>query len=213
MNNSICIIGTGGFAREVLCLIDDLNLYSQVHAFMESYDTWEKQWKDKTLMGKPVLPMADFKSNRHQVVIGVGDTKIREKITKQLPLDSDYKSIIHPTAVISKWVKIGEGAIITAGCILTCQIEIGNYTQLNLGTTIGHDCKIGNFFTAAPSVNISGACNIGDHVYFGTGAATKQGVNITDNVSIGMGAMVVKDLQESGTYVGIPAKITKYETG
>ena len=54
MNNSICIIGTGGFAREVLCLIDDLNLYSQFHAFMEPYDIWEKHWKDKTLMGKPV---------------------------------------------------------------------------------------------------------------------------------------------------------------
>lgn len=89
---------------------------------------------------------------------------------------------------------------------MTCQIKIGDFAQLNLGTTIGHDCIIGDFFTTAPSVNISGICNIGKKVYFGTSAAIRQNLKVCDNVNIGMGAMVVKDITEPGTYVGIPAK-------
>ena len=132
--------------------------------------------------------------------------KIREKIVTAFPNDTQYLSLIHPSAVVSKWTEIGEGSIICAGSVITSQIKIGKHSQINLNSTIGHDCHIEDFFTIAPSVNISGICNIGKHVYFGTGAATRQGINITNNVTIGMGAMVVKDITEAGTYVGIPAK-------
>lgn len=205
MYDNLYIVGTGGFAREVLFLIDELGNYNQVKAFIEPDTIWEEKWKDKMIMGKPVLPFSCL-INSDRVTIGVADSKIRELTTIQLPQDIEYVSLIHPKASVSKWVKIGFGAIITAGCIVTTQIEIGNHCQLNLNTTIGHDSKIGNFFTTAPSTNISGNCIFGNRVYFGTGAGSKQGINICDDVVIGMGAMVVKNISESGTYVGIPAK-------
>ncbi len=204
---NICIVGTGGFAREVLCLIDDLSRYNEVNAFLEPDDIWEKNWQHKKIMGIPVLPYSSFNPMQTKVAIGIGNSKIRQKIVEQeLPKNTVYETLIHPTAVVSRWCNIGAGSIITAGCILTCQINLGQQAHLNLDTTIGHDCNIDDYFTTAPSVNISGICNIGKHVYFGTGAATRQGIEISDNVLIGMGAMVVKNIVESGTYVGIPAK-------
>lgn len=199
------IVGTGGFAREVLFLMDELGMYNTLHGFIEPDHIWEEKWKDKTIMDKPVFPFSDVKAF-DQITIGVADSNIRRKTISQLPKDVVYLSLVHPNVSISKWCKIGLGSIITAGCILTTQIEIGDHCHLNLGTTIGHDCNIGDFFTTAPSVNISGICNIGNNVYFGTGAATKQGINICHDVTIGMGAMVTKSITESGTYVGIPAK-------
>jgi sugar O-acyltransferase (sialic acid O-acetyltransferase NeuD family) len=205
----ICIIGTGGFAREVLCLITDMGRYEDVHCFMEPDEIWEQKWKGETLVGKPVIPFSEFDSQSFKAIIGIGSSKIREKVVQQLPNDTRYETLIHPSAIVSEWVKIGEGGIICAGTIVTCQINIGKHAQLNLHTTIGHDCIIGDYFTTAPGTNISGICNIGNHVYFGTSSATRQGVNICSNTTIGMGAMVIKDIVESGVYVGMPAKKIK----
>ncbi len=199
------IVGTGGFAREVLFLMDELGIYNEFCGFIEPDFIWEEKWKDKTIMDKPVFPFSNVRGF-DKISIGVADSKIRKKTIEQLPQNVEYISLIHPNASVSRWAKIGEGSIITAGCIVTTQIEIGVHCQLNLQTTIGHDCNIGDFFTTAPSVNISGICNLGDNVYFGTGSATKQGINICNDVIIGMGAMVTKSITESGTYVGIPAK-------
>lgn len=203
---SICIIGTGGFAKEVLSLINDLGRYDEVEAFMEPDHLWEERGKDKMIMGKKVLPMSHADPDKHKITIGVANSLIRQKSLTQLPAEIEYITLIHPSVQISKWVNVGMGCIITAGCILTCDIELGRFSQLNVNTTICHDNIIGDFFTTAPSVNINGHCQIASNVYFGCGAATKQGISICSDVIIGMGAMVTKDITEPGTYIGIPAK-------
>ena len=104
---------------------------------------------------------------------------------------------------------IGEGSIITSGVIITCNVKIGMHVQLNLNTTIGHDNIIKNYVTTAPAVNISGSCCIGQNVYLGTGALVREDINIVKNSIIGMGSVVVKNIDESGTYVGNPAKKIK----
>ncbi len=206
MKDKIYIVGTGGFACEVLCLIDDLGDYERVAGFLELDDIWKDKWQGKNLMGKEIVPFSSFQPDLGLVSIGIGDPKIREKTVGQLPENTKFISLIHPRALVSRWVKLGVGAVVTAGCVLTSNIEIGDHVHLNLDTTIGHDCKIGNFFTTAPSVNVSGNCTISNRVYLGTGSATRQGLTITNDVVLGMGAMAVKDMKEPGIYVGIPAK-------
>jgi sugar O-acyltransferase (sialic acid O-acetyltransferase NeuD family) len=201
----IGIVGTGGFAREILAIIDELGKFNDIIAFFEPDDIFEKKFKDVQIMGKPVLPFSEFNHKNTLMTLAMANSKIRELTTKQLPTETEFISLIHPTANVSKWVNLGRGSIITAGCIVTTHIEIGDFCQLNWNTTIGHDCKIKDFFTTAPAANISGNCEIGNQVYVGTGAAVKQGITICDDVIIGMGAMVVKNITESGTYIGIPA--------
>lgn len=203
---NIFIVGSGGFAQEVLYILDRQNKYSAIRAFLEPDKIWESKFKDRSLLGIDVLPYSDLNRKNSEVYIAVGRPDIRKKITGELGEKINYPKLIDPDAKISRWSKLGEGAIITAGCVVTTSISIGNHCHLNLNSTIGHDCQIGDFFTSAPSVNISGQCIIRNQVYFGTGAATRQGVSICNNVTVGMGAMVVKDISEVGTYIGIPAK-------
>ena len=40
----------------------------------------------------------------------------------------------------------------------------------------------------------------------GVGSAVKNNVSITSDCTIGAGAVVVDNIEESGTYVGVPAK-------
>jgi sugar O-acyltransferase (sialic acid O-acetyltransferase NeuD family) len=203
----ICIVGIGGFGREVLCcLMDALDLSINEIATHACFMVSDHFYKEQKVLGVEVIRESQFDPTLFDVVIGVGDPLARQKMVSQLPKETTYATIIHPSVVMSPWVEIGEGSVITAGCILTCNIKIGAHAHLNLHTTIGHDCVIADFFTSAPGANISGNCNFGECVYFGTNASVRQGINICENVTIGMGGVVVKDIVESGVYVGLPLR-------
>lgn len=198
----IAIIGAGGFAREVLWLIADLDLASNVGGFFESDDIW----KERTVSDIPVLPVSRLESNGWEAVIAVGSSAARRSIRDSLPSDLHYPTYIHPSVQRSKRIQIGQGTVICAGSILTCDITIEQHVHLNLGTTVGHDCHLGQFVTTAPSVNISGNCTLGELTYIGTNACLREGLHVPAGTTIGMGAVVVSNIDEAGIYVGNPAK-------
>ncbi len=189
------LIGAGGFAREVQahmgmtmpCFVDD------------SY------WKPNA---DHIYPLSQFQPEKYKVLIAIGDSVARKEMVLKLPQNTQYFNFLHPSAQIlnTATVEIGEGSIICANTIITTDCKIGSHAHLNLGTTIGHDCVIGDFFTTAPTVSISGNCTIGDCVYVGTNASIREKISICSNVTIGMMSAVVKNIEKSGVYVGIPAK-------
>lgn len=206
-NKKTCILGTGGFGRETLCcLMDTMKSTDRALEEIACFMVEDEYYEAPQVMGIDVIPLSKFDPSKYDVVVAIGDPLARKKVISRLPDDTQFATIIHPNALISKWVTIGEGSIITAGAIVTCNITIGKHAHINLNTTIGHDCVIGDFFTTAPGVNISGNCRFGDCVYFGTNSSVKERVSICDNVIIGMGGVVVKEIMESGVYIGNPLK-------
>ena len=204
----ICIGGAGGFAREAfVCLLDSIDELRGPAVDLFRFMVEEEYLNDQQeVMDIPVIPFSDFDQEQHIALMAISDPQTRHRIVESLPEDTDFHTLFHPTVVSSQWVTIGEGSIVTAGCVLTVNIDLGMHSHLNLNTTVGHDCRIGNFFTSAPGVNISGNCTIGHRVFVGTNAAIREGIAICDDVTIGMGAVVLNDITEPGTYVGCPAK-------
>lgn len=189
------LIGAGGFADEVKAHIGDFTM----KCFVDD--------KYYTPNNKNIVPLSEFNPNEYEVLIAIGDGAARKEIVSRLPKETKYFNYIHPSAeILGNDVEIGEGSIVCAGAIVTTNCIIGKHTHLNLHTTIGHDNRIGDFFTTAPGAKISGNCNIGECVYFGTNASVRQKITICDNVTIGLNAGVVKNINEPGTYVGVPAK-------
>lgn len=210
LKKKICIVGAGGFAREIFSCIQDI--YGDIK-FVESvtFMVQDEDYKEDSIMGIRVIPESQFDPKIYEVVIGIGDPFIRQKIVSKLPIETNYITLIHPSAIISKWVDIGEGSVIMAGSIITCNIKIGKHAQININTTIAHDCIIGNYFTTAPSVNLSGNCIIGDLVYIGSNSSLKQGISIVNNVNISMGSFVIKDITESGIYISRNISLIKVQ--
>jgi sugar O-acyltransferase (sialic acid O-acetyltransferase NeuD family) len=202
MGDAIAVFGTGGFAREVACLLHDLGRGDEIAAFHEPDDVHTP----RTLLDVQVLPQSAFDPSTQQAVVAIGNPRIREKVVGELPRRTEFATLIHPSVVMSRWVEVGVGSILCAGCVLTCQITLGSHCHLNLNTTVGHDCSFGDFCTVAPGVNVSGNCTFGQRVDVGTQASFRQQIRICDDVTVGMGAVVVKDIPEPGTYVGVPAK-------
>jgi sugar O-acyltransferase (sialic acid O-acetyltransferase NeuD family) len=190
------IIGAGGFAREVRA---EVRL---------QYGKILKMYVDDEYWQEGLFRISDFDPEKQSALIAVGNPADKKAILAKLPEKTIFWSYISPRAYVGK-IEIGAGSIICAGTIVTVDVKIGNHVHLNLNTTVGHDSVIGDFVTTAPNVNISGNVNIGNGVYLGTASCIREKLSICEDAIIGMNASVVKDILESGTYVGIPAKKIK----
>jgi len=207
ISHTLCIIGAGGFGREVLCLYIDIcrqegRPYEGTVIFAED----DAHWQERSVMGIPVQPLSSVQDRPYSFVIAIGDPQARAQVAATMPTSTRWATLVHPSAIGSEWVTTGEGSIICAGAVLTCNISMGRHTHINLNTTIGHDVKAGDFFTTAPGVAVSGNCSLGNQVYIGSNACIREKTTVADQVIIGMGAVVVKNITESGTYVGNPAR-------
>lgn len=195
------LIGAGGFAREVYWSLPMIERLNAVFFVDDIY--WDN-------LNNLILPLSKFDPNEYEVVVAIGYPKDRFDMVQKLPKETKYFTHIDSSVLIlDPNIEIGEGSIICAGSILTTNIKIGKHTHLNLHTTIGHDCEIGDYLTTSPGVKISGNCRIYDCVYIGTNASIKQKISIHSLSTIGMNAAVVKNIENSGVYVGIPAKQIK----
>lgn len=202
------IIGAGGFGREVAWLVRRINEQSPTWNLVGFID--DDVRKHGTLEdGCPVVGGTELLGSRKEdtyVVCAVGSAQIRKSIVDKLKgyFNIKYATLIDPSAIISDRVKIGEGSIICAGTIVTVDVVLGEHVIINLDCTVGHDAVIGNFVTMYPSVNVSGMVRVGECVELGTGMQVIQGKKIVENAIIGAGGVVVKDILDEGTYVGVP---------
>jgi sugar O-acyltransferase (sialic acid O-acetyltransferase NeuD family) len=205
------IVGAGGFGREVAWLVERVNAVEptwNLKGFIDDNIIVQGTLQDEY----PVVGGCDYLFGIEQeiwIVCAVGAAKIRKKIIEKLKNCSNikYATIVDPSVICSKRVTIGEGSIICAGTIITVDISIGNHVIINLDCTIGHDDIIHDFVTVYPSVNISGNVEVGECTELGTGMQIIQGRQIKADTIIGAGAVVVKDINISGTYTGVPAMI------
>ena len=205
------IIGAGGFGREVAWLVERINEVKPTWNIKGFIDDNESIWGIKEDEYE-VVGGCDYLKQLEDVyaVCAVGSARVRKLIVDKFK-DSKVKfaTVVDPSVIISKRVEIGEGTIICAGTIITVDIKIGNHVIINLDCTIGHDDVIEDFVTIYPSVNVSGNVVLGECSELGTGMQIIQGKSIVAGTIIGAGAVVIKDIDEAGTYVGSPTKKIK----
>lgn len=79
-----------------------------------------------------------------------------------------------------------------------------------LAKKIGHSCTVNQGVTIA-NVRGSGRPTIGNNCYFGAGAKIMGGVTIGDNVVVAGNSLVVTDVPNDCTVMGVPARIISRE--
>jgi sugar O-acyltransferase (sialic acid O-acetyltransferase NeuD family) len=190
----LAIFGYGGHAKEVAAQIGQ-----DVTFFV-----------DDEYLNRSARPISEFDPSEYVMMVAVSDCNDRLAIVNKLPKETEYFTYIHPTAlVLSEDISIGEGSFIGANSILTTNIQIGKHSILNRGNHIGHDCIIGNYFSAMPGSIVSGNVHIGNGVYLGTNSSIIEKKYLLHDIIIGANSVVIRDITESGTYVGVPAKKIK----
>ena len=104
---------------------------------------------------------------------------------------------IHPGATIGKRLFIDHG----------------------MGIVIGETCRIGNNVTIYQGVTLGGTGkergkrhpDIGDNVLIAAGAKVLGNIEVGSNVNIGANSVVLKDVPDYSTVVGIPGRIVKQD--
>lgn len=141
-------------------------------------------------------------------IVAIGNNKLRKEIVDKL--DCDFVSTTHPKAIISKYSRIGNGTVIMAGSIISCDVKIGNHVIINHNASIDHDCVLGNFVHISPVVALSGNVKVLEGAHIGIGSQIIQGIKIGKWATIGAGSVVINDVPDFAVVVGNPAKIIKY---
>jgi sugar O-acyltransferase (sialic acid O-acetyltransferase NeuD family) len=209
----VVILGAGGHAREVLWVFAEENRVKprwEVLGFIDENTVN----KGKILCNLPIL--GDFtwfgKKGSHgvKVISGVGNCRTKLQFAeKAARLGLTFCSVVHPSVLMSDYVEVGEGTLISAGNIITTQVKIGNHVTVNLDCTISHDVVIGDYCTIAPGCHISGSVKFEEGVDFGTGATIIQGQSVGAWSKIGAGAVVHDEIPRNVTAVGVPARIVR----
>lgn len=207
----IVIVGAGGHAREVLDLVEAIN--QEVRRFEILGFVVEPGYEQPGTMinEMPVLGHFDWlEARKHEVkaVCGVGFSAPRFRVVQKLEaLEVEFVNLVHPRAILTRWVTMGYGVIVAAGCILTNQVRIGNHAHINRMSNVGHDNVLEDFVTVSPGVNLSGNVTLKQGAFIGTGASIIEGQTVGAWSRIGAGAAVIHDIPENTTAVGVPAEV------
>lgn len=208
----IVIFGCGGFGREVLQIIEDLNAAAADPVWrMRGFLVSPGYASQGLVHGHPVHDdIHAFGPPRSlALAIGIGNPAARQRVVADLTAAGvrDFPALVHPQAWCGRRITLGEGVVICAGALLTTDIALGPHVHVNLSATIGHDAVVGEFSTLGPGVHLSGKVTLGTGVEIGTGASVVPGVTIGEGAVIGAGAAVIRDVQAGSTAVGVPARV------
>ena len=203
--NGIVVIGAGGHAKVV---IETLRATGREVACCVA-------GKSVDGIGVPMLRgdehLAALRAKGHgQAIVAIGDNTLRARLAEQV-LAAGYElvSAISPHAVISPSVKLGRGVVILPGAIVNAGAVINDLAIINSGAVVEHDCHVGLGAHLGPLCGLAGNVSIGRLAFLGLGAKVIPGVKIGAGTILGAGAVVIEDLPENVTAVGVPARIVK----
>ena len=140
-------------------------------------------------------------------VSAIGNNAVRLSLFRRLhSLGFRTPAIVHPSAMVSRQAKLGEGVFVAPGVVINVGARIGDAAIVNTGARIDHDCVIAEGCHIAPGATLSGGVKVGERSWLGTGCAVRQGITIGEDAVVGVGAAVVSDIAAGKTYVGVPAR-------
>ena len=139
------------------------------------------------------------------IIVGIGNADIRKRIQESVS-EEKLVTLIHPDAVVAKDVVIGAGTVVMAGAVINPGAKIGKGCIINTCASVDHDCEVGDYVHISVGSHLCGTVSVGSGTWIGAGATVSNNVAICPDSMIGAGAVVINDINESGTFVGVPAR-------
>ncbi len=143
--------------------------------------------------------------------IAVGNVNInssRKTITDKISaIGFRFPVIQDPSAVVSNSAIIGEGSFIGKNVVINADVRIGRHCIINTGAIIEHECNVDDFSHISVGTTLCGEVNVGKNCMIGSRSTVIQCTNIGDTCLVGAGAVVLKNIPDNSTAVGVPARI------
>ena len=208
------VVGAGGFAREVLDTLQDVDGADPDGAFevvavvadpepdpwfFEPYGLGAARLGSRELLD--ALPGAAY-------VVAIGAPDVRERIDSELRESRPSPVVVHPRATVARRaVELGPGSLLLAFCTVGPRVVIGRHVHISAHVDLGEGTRVGDHVTFSPNVCVGAGVVIEAGVFFGTSAVVGPGVCIGAGAVIGSGAVVDRDVPAGCTAVGRPLRL------
>jgi sugar O-acyltransferase (sialic acid O-acetyltransferase NeuD family) len=203
----IIIIGCGGQGKVILDILKAQQ--KKVCGFIDD-DTSKHNSKINNIKVLGNIEYLLEKRITNKVAIAIGDNLIRSKIFDLLKKNNfNTVQAIHPSAIISKNVSLGESVIIMPGAVINTNVIIEDNVIINTKASVDHDCIIKKHSQVQPGATITGRVTIGEFATIGSGAIILPNLSVGKKSFVGAGAVVTKDVSDNVMVVGVPAKKIK----
>lgn len=217
MSKKVIIVGGVGTGTVIAAAIEDImregHEWELLGFLNDSMKTGEE------LSGFPVLGTVDeanrFSSEDCYFIYALFTTKKSYERVQRLHslgiADERFATLRHPTAVVSRNVRLGYGVVLMPGVVISPDVVIGNHTQLYANSFVGHNTTVGNYCLIANNASIGAFINVEDGVHVGSNCSIVERVTLGKWSVVGLGAVVLKDVAPSTTVVGNPARVLSAE--
>jgi sugar O-acyltransferase (sialic acid O-acetyltransferase NeuD family) len=199
-SKTVVVIGAGGHAKVVISTLQAAG-YVVTDVFDDNHAKWGASVLNVPVSGG-LSEMAQ--SGLRRAVIAIGDNHIRERLAREINME--WVSVSHPQSYVHSSVKLGEGSVVFAGAIIQPDTVVGAHAIINTAATIDHDCALGDFVHLAPGVRLAGGVQVARGAFLGAGTVVIPSRRIGEWAVVGAGGVVVKDILDGVTAVGIPAR-------
>ena len=208
---AIVLIGGGGHCRACIDVIEAANKF-RIAGIVDI-----KEKKGTSVLGYDIFAddedLPSLVSDYGNFLIAVGQTgssyRRQQLFVTLKKLNACLPVIISPCAHVSKYAEIGEGTIIMNGTLINAGVRIGKNCIINTAAVIEHDSVIGDHCHISTGCVVNGECNVGNGALLGSNSVISNNITIAVETIIGAGSVVIGSIEDSGTYVGAPARKIK----
>lgn len=205
--NKLILIGNGGHSKVIQDIVQSAgNL--ELYAILD--DNLVETSKKNGILYSNIDYMNMINIQDFYFLIAIGDNLVRRNIYEKLSIPvNQYAVLIHPSAVISKSAKLGNGTVIMPNAVVNAASVVGNHTIINTGAIVEHDNSLGDYVHISPNATLSGTVTVKEGAHIGSAATVIPSKTIGSWSKIGAGAVVVDDITDGVTVVGVPARHSK----
>lgn len=197
------LFGAGHFLHDI---IDAIEANNEVVACIVLNQKVDPEILNRIPKDIKVIDIENFKPSNKNYFFGFMNQNKKPLLEKLTKYNLKFANLIHLRAYLAKGVSLGQGNFVGANAVIGPNTKLGNYNIINRLTSIGHDVKIGDLNNFGPGAVVSGRCTLGNNNFLGANSTIIPLTTIKDEITIGAGAVVVDNIDETGTYIGMPAR-------
>lgn len=206
-SSPVVVIGGGGHARVVIEAIRTSHEALKPVGILDRDPSLHGQ----AVSGVPVLGgdelMPSLAEAGHGVVVAVGDNRLREELfTQCVEAGLSPLPVVHGWSWVSPEATIAAGSVVLAGAVVNPEARIEENAVINTCAAVDHDCVVERSAHVGPGARLAGGVRVGRGSLVGLGASVGPGVRIGTGAVVGAGSVVLRDVPDGLTVVGVPAR-------